>query len=131
MVLSRVPCPQRCLGHLEFYRCAVQVAALLLRCLQHRGTAAALSSLPVQGCHQRSRHFSPVDNEGLGQFLFTSSLLSSLEDDPIVLCPLKGAFDQCCVQWSVHQVDVTPATHCSLLTSIILALQIHNPAPTN
>lgn len=32
---------------------------------------------------------------------------------------------------SVHWVDVTPTNHCSILTLIILFLQIHNPALTN
>lgn len=76
----------------------VEVAALFLRCLQLRGTAEALSSLPVQvGLSSKDQAFLSCLQWRTWPVPFTSSLLSSLKDDLAVMCPLKAAFDQGCV----------------------------------
>lgn len=100
--------------------------------LQCRITTGADSFLPVkEGPIKGNRHFSLVDDRGFGQFLSTKSLLFLSEGWShcymsfqswlwSVLCTVRF-MDVC---WET----VMPATQCSVLTLIILALQIHNPS---
>lgn len=100
--------------------------------LQCRVTTGADSFLPVTaGPIKGNRHFSLVDDREFGRFLSTKSLLFVSEGWSHCYMSFQSWLWSvlCTVRFmAVHWETVMPATQCSVLTLIILALQIHNPS---
>lgn len=108
-------------------RGGVEVEALFLRCLQLRGTAEALCSLPVQVGLSSKAFLSclqwrtwPVPFHKFSSFLFEGWSYCYVPSQGClwsVLCTVR------CM--SAHWVHVTPTNHCSILNNFVPS----NPLP--
>lgn len=133
MFWSSVSCPQRWLVHLECYRWRVKVAALFLpaNCKAEGPHELIVPSLLKQACYQGDL------------LLMIEDLASSFPQNLFIFffegwshCNMSSQSWLWSVLCTVRFMDVgwesvTPATQCSVLTLIILALHMHNPASTN